>query len=248
MARVWEHSQHSGTSLLMLLALADFSDDDGMAFPAVEKLAKKCRMSKRNAQDRLKELATSGELTVLKNQGPPPKFPNLYRINLGALGVKPTAPVRSTSPVKCNAERDEAQRMTGVKHTAPKPPVNHQEPSERVRLLRGTRLPSDWRLPDEYREWAARELGWTTKRSEDIAVRFADYWNSATGRAASKADWFATWRNWCRNEKTPSSVGHSPVMTRYQQNQAAISASLFGTSKQAIGQPAERIIDGEVIQ
>lgn len=45
MSKVWECSQHSGSNLLMLLAVADFSDDDGMAFPAVEKLAKKCRMS-----------------------------------------------------------------------------------------------------------------------------------------------------------------------------------------------------------
>ena len=65
MARVWELSRHVGTDLLMLLAIADFSDDDGLAFPSVEKLAKKCRMSKRNAQDRLKVLSESGELTIL---------------------------------------------------------------------------------------------------------------------------------------------------------------------------------------
>ena len=35
MARVWEFSSHAGTDLLMLLALADFADDDGNAYPAV---------------------------------------------------------------------------------------------------------------------------------------------------------------------------------------------------------------------
>ena len=88
MSLVWENSQHSGTDLLMLLAVADFSDDDGVAYPAVEKLAHKCRMSKRNAQERLKVLADSGELSIFKNQGPPPKFPNLFRINFASLGVK----------------------------------------------------------------------------------------------------------------------------------------------------------------
>lgn len=129
MSKVWESSQHSGSNLLMLLAVADFSDDDGVAFPAVQKLAKKCRMSKRNAQDRLRELSESGELTILKNQGPPPKYPNLFKVNLDALGVKPTAPVQPTSPVQYSVERGAAHCMAGVKPTAPKPSVNHQEPS-----------------------------------------------------------------------------------------------------------------------
>lgn len=49
LSRVWDFSQHSGTHLLMMLAIADFADDDGRAYPAVPTLAKKCRMSSRNA-------------------------------------------------------------------------------------------------------------------------------------------------------------------------------------------------------
>lgn len=45
MARVWDQSQHSGSELLMLLALADFADDDGNSYPAVPTLAAKCRMT-----------------------------------------------------------------------------------------------------------------------------------------------------------------------------------------------------------
>jgi hypothetical protein len=130
MSRVWDQSQHSGSNLLILLAIADFSDDDGQAYPAVSKLAAKCRMSKRNAQDRLRELSESGELTILKNQGPPPKYPNLFRINFGALGVKPAAPVKPTAPVQFDVSRGEAGCAAGVKPTAPKPSYNRQEPSE----------------------------------------------------------------------------------------------------------------------
>ena len=31
MAKVWESSRHAGSDLLMLLAIADFADDDGNA-------------------------------------------------------------------------------------------------------------------------------------------------------------------------------------------------------------------------
>lgn len=32
---------------------------------------------------------------------------------------------------------------------------------------------------------------------------FRDYWLGKAGREGIKADWLATWRNWCRNEKAP---------------------------------------------
>ncbi len=49
-----------------------------------------------------------------------PKYPNIYRINLDVLGMQPTAPVQSTSPVKPSVERGEAQRTNGMQPTAPK--------------------------------------------------------------------------------------------------------------------------------
>jgi hypothetical protein len=31
-------------------------------------------------------------------------------------------------------------------------------------------------------------------------AKFRDFWRAKTGAAATKRDWDATWRNWCRNE------------------------------------------------
>lgn len=31
------------------------------------------------------------------------------------------------------------------------------------------------------------------------ADKFRDYWVAKTGKDATKHDWLATWRNWCRN-------------------------------------------------
>jgi hypothetical protein len=211
MARVWECSQHSGTNLLMLLAIADFSDDDGTAFPAVEKLAKKCRMSKRNAQERLKELSDSGELTILKNQGPPPKYPNLFRVNLASLGMKPTAPVRPTAPVQCNVERGAVHRVAGMKPTAPKPSVNHQEPSSEAQalsadarkakkvditlaqFLENCKASGEQSIPESDPVWEyARKTGIT---DEMISVAWVEF--KAAYLTASKryADWRQAFRN-----------------------------------------------------
>jgi len=60
MARVWAESKQSGSLLMMLLAIADFADDDGYAWPSVRTLATKCRMQLRNAQALLATLRRSG--------------------------------------------------------------------------------------------------------------------------------------------------------------------------------------------
>ena len=62
MSRVWEYSQHSGSELLLLLAIADFADDDGNAFPGRPLLAKKTRMHERSVSRLRQKLYESGEL------------------------------------------------------------------------------------------------------------------------------------------------------------------------------------------
>jgi hypothetical protein len=70
MSHVWEHSQHKGGDLLLLLAIADHADDQGIAFPSVARLAKKTRMTERNIQLLLKRLLSSRELTIHLGEGP----------------------------------------------------------------------------------------------------------------------------------------------------------------------------------
>jgi hypothetical protein len=66
---------------------------------------------------------------------------------------------------------------------------------------RGERLARDWRLPAQWGEWAMHECGMTRPQVEDQALRFADYWHAQPGQRASKLDWLATWRNWCRKAR-----------------------------------------------
>ena len=123
MSLCWEGSQHSGSDLLMLLAIADFSDDHGKAYPAVATLAKKCRMQRRNAQRILHNLENSGELVIEPNKGPPPKFPNVYRVNTNNLGMQTSARVQGNARVQSSVGRGAIQGTNGVQPTTPKPSV-----------------------------------------------------------------------------------------------------------------------------
>jgi hypothetical protein len=63
---------------------------------------------------------------------------------------------------------------------------------------RGTRIPFT-ELPDEWSEFCRSE------RPELNPVKvwntFYDYWIAVPGAKGVKADWFATWRNWVRNQR-----------------------------------------------
>lgn len=48
--------------------------------------------------------------------------------------------------------------------------------------------------------WAEIEFGWGWERLKRVFDTFRDYWRSKAGKDALKADWEATWRNWCRRE------------------------------------------------
>ena len=79
MTRVWEDSPRKGSALLLLLAIADFANDQGEAWPSVDTLAKKCRMSRRNVQTLANDLAADGDITIQENAGP--RGCNIYRLN-----------------------------------------------------------------------------------------------------------------------------------------------------------------------
>lgn len=65
----------------MALAIADFTNDKGFAWPAIPTLAKKARLSPRQVKRALDRLQRLGELTVSKKTGP--HGVNRYRILLG---------------------------------------------------------------------------------------------------------------------------------------------------------------------
>lgn len=66
---VWEHSIQQGNARLMLLAIAEFSDDHGFAYPGMERLAARVKTVERNAKKLIRQLEEAGELIVLERMG-----------------------------------------------------------------------------------------------------------------------------------------------------------------------------------
>ncbi|MFT9441052.1 MAG: DUF1376 domain-containing protein [Acetobacter papayae] len=87
---------------------------------------------------------------------------------------------------------------------------------------RGRRLPEDWQPSHEDRSFA---LGLGLNPT-DIAAQFADWWRAQPAAKGRKADWSATWRNWCRRDaerrgspKATSGKPQSPLSQQFERMQ-----------------------------
>ena len=91
----------------------------------------------------------------------------------------------------------------------PQPKTNRQTGT------RGSRLPNDWELPDDWRQWTLVNCPCS---SPDAVTRealiFANYWQSLAGQKATKTDWRKTWQNWSMRTfaSGPIRVGNAPAV------------------------------------
>jgi hypothetical protein len=118
MNRVWEASRQSGGALLVLLAIADFADDDGLAYPSIATLARKARLSDRQVQRVIAGLVAARELTVEPRAGR--QGSHLFRV---ATGASAASSATSRQSVSTPDEMSPRQNVTGDTLS---PPARHR--------------------------------------------------------------------------------------------------------------------------
>lgn len=70
MSAVWDYPCESSTQKLVLLALADNANDEGVCWPALNTIAKKCDLDKSNVCRHTKRLVKLGLVSVELRNGP----------------------------------------------------------------------------------------------------------------------------------------------------------------------------------
>jgi hypothetical protein len=136
--QVWKHTIHSGSPLVVLLGLADWSDDEGCSYPGLAALARKARLDERQLRRHIDRLKASGELEVHLGMGPPKQGgrTNLYRIRVGALkdeeGVNTPPGELTPGGRKRHRREGESDREGGVK-SPPNTSGNRQQDTQNVR-------------------------------------------------------------------------------------------------------------------
>ena len=206
MAAVWKGSQHGGSALLMMLAIADFSDDKGVAYPAVSTLAEKTRMKPRNAHYLLSELQASGELVIKIAAGP--RGTNLYRVALDRLqgvqpvarvhrsaGVQPGAGVQDVAGLHPSADGGALQCANPLHPSAPEPSLNHQEPKRKRAEAALTSFPDGFAISQRVRDWAS-----TRGFTDFLDAHLEHFVGSVKAGGKRYADWDEALMNYVRND------------------------------------------------
>lgn len=183
MAKVWEYYPGSGTELLSLLALADWSDDEGRCFPSMSSIARKIRLQERQAQRLIHKLIDDGYVRVTGNQfGGAPGSSRQYQIILSSLtGVIYDTPVIGGTGVIQDGDGCHARRVTGVTNDTlttnePSLTVNDSDQASPARKIKAE-------IPDcphqQIIELYAKHLPilpqpriWDSKRADNLRARW----------------------------------------------------------------------------
>ena len=109
-----------------------------------------------------------------------------------------------------NANRIKSAKKSALKSELISEPnhivTKNQEPITSIgvaKATKGTRLSLD-AIPEEWVLFCKKER--SDLNPILVFESFKDYWVAAPGSKGVKADWFATWRNWIRNQKQSFNV------------------------------------------
>jgi len=69
MSLVWSRAPYSSSTLLVLLALADWANEDGICWPSIQTLSKKARVERRSTQYIIRKLAADGIIEIEEGRG-----------------------------------------------------------------------------------------------------------------------------------------------------------------------------------
>lgn len=185
----------------VLHALADHADEDWKCWPSLARIALFVGCSENTARRALQRVEAMGIVQRTDRPGQS----DLYYLNAdwhpSQIGTPPTVeplpneklplPRWDHTPPKLVGDPSHGGTRTTIE-----PSKNRQPNRQRGDDGRGTRLPDDWQPSADERGFAS-DLGMDP---DATASSFRDYWVAVAGAKGRKADWPATWRNWCRRD------------------------------------------------
>lgn len=195
MTAVWDCGPNKQGHLLVMLALADYANDQFMCWPSMKSIAEKARMTERGAQKILRTLEAEGWLFIQTGNGR--HGCNQYLINserLGPNGVHPEP--RTPRTTMQETPNDDAETPNGG---SPEPSLTIIEPSEekkaRAKPKRRSAIPEDAVL-SEMMESIARNEGVS---QQEALAQFERFKGHALANGKTYVSWDAAWRNWLRS-------------------------------------------------
>lgn len=175
-AWAFEQRLANPTAKLVLLALADHADGNGLCWPSISRLEQRTSLSRSSV---IRALAELEQLRLIE------------RTRRGPTSNSYLLPSVTVTPEKCQPD------TSGSVSVTPKPSVETSMKPKKAERTRLSAMTADWQVDADLWKWAHDSFPALTR--EDLAHetdRFRDHWIS---KAERRADWRASWRNWIRN-------------------------------------------------
>lgn len=96
---------------------------------------------------------------------------------------------------------------------------------EGAKAPRASRMRLVW-MPDDWKEFCLQQR--PDLDPKEVFEQFRDYWVSVPGSKGTKLNWFATWRNWVRNQKKAAPQDKKDKMRSFWEQ---VNAPLLGDEK-----------------
>jgi hypothetical protein len=197
------HDGLSPSSKLLLMALANYADDEGLCWPSVARLVTMTGLGERTVRRLLPDLVETGLMAMEKQEGRNTR----YVLHIGA-ALKPMSPRqgchhgRGANGAGVSSKFGLAGVPNATERGATMAPEPKGTPKEEVPP--GRDLPVTARVP------APLPLGWLPSEADEAfavaagldpmttSETFRDWYH---GNGECRADWSAVWRTWCRNQR-----------------------------------------------
>lgn len=207
MSAVWEKGPAKQSERFVLLALADYANDQGECWPSLDGVAARVCMDVRSVRRILRRLEADGWLETQVGGGR--SGCNSYRINpdpvseFGKYKPGPSVPPDTESPRTLDAETRTLDALnpdpespepsrTIIEPSIEEPPL---DPPERKR--RAVQLPEDW-VPNDRNIEDAIQRKFTEQEIDHEAEQFKNY---HVAKGTRFIDWDAGWRTWLGNAR-----------------------------------------------
>ncbi|WP_084215004.1 helix-turn-helix domain-containing protein [Sphingomonas sp. Ant20] len=184
---------------IVLLALADCANDEGLCWPSMATLAAKCSKSDRTVQAAIKSLVASGHMSRQEIAGRGCRY-IVHPTPEAAAPPKPLHPEAISPPKRTALTPEAAADKPSRTITSPEA----SPPSRRGRVqavkVKPFRLPEDWAPVRFADDTVARAI--VDRRGKDWSLRALESFRNWAANAADKdglgrkADWQKAWSNW----------------------------------------------------
>ena len=226
----WAFSQPlSGNEKVVLLALADFADDDGVCWPAIPKLAEKAYLSARTIQRIILTLSDQGYLFFERREatnGRPTS--NMYRLIFDGDKLSPYGDTGDTTMVTLLSPPNEPSLEPSIEVPCIKRP--------REKSASGG-LPKDF-VPSHDVQVIAHNMGFSQSDIQSEVASMRD-WAVNAGPKGRKKDWNAFCRNWFRRI---SKTGNTHVSQRINSKPSILERYLADSQQRGL---RESVVDSE---